>query len=174
MRSLTGMATGVAPICPFLWRSNRANTMLFFLGPFLTRSHLPSLTSSPILKRYIVCTFTREKIKNKQYSCQKCNYMYILCFQLQRNNVEDLIADSFYSQLPQCFQRPLDNKVNFGIGCPKFASHELLVEGGKYVKGDTLFIKVTTSEKLTTGRVLDLYRIYIYITKSIYFNFYHL
>ena len=45
---------------------------------------------------------------------------------------------------PGYVQRPLNNKANDGIGATKFASHEVIVEGGKYVNDDTLFIKTTT------------------------------
>jgi len=47
---------------------------------------------------------------------------------------------------PHCFTRPLKDKTNLAIGNPTFASHKLLVEGGKYVKDDTLFIKFTTGD----------------------------
>ena len=46
----------------------------------------------------------------------------------------------------QGLQRPLNKEANVGFGYHRFASQELLVEGGKYVKDDTLFIKITTSD----------------------------
>jgi len=55
------------------------------------------------------------------------------------------MPDYMYSYFPESLQRPLNKKPNLGYGQPKFASQQLLVEGGKYVKDDTLFIKITTS-----------------------------
>ena len=57
-----------------------------------------------------------------------------------------LTADEWYSNNPEHFQRPLNKQANRGAGFPTFAPQELLVEGGKYLKDDTLFIKITTSD----------------------------
>jgi len=88
--------------------------------------------------------------------------------------MERNIDDSDFSKSPRNFQRPLNNKANLGYGLLKCASLELLVEGGKYVKDDTLFIKFTiTNEKLTSGRVkLDVYGIHDFnnIACEILFN----